>query len=84
MLLFLFDAIDDAVNNNADETKKSHVGCDLVLVLILALRSVLVPVVVPVVFVLPSTPSSKDIGWTHRVPPAGLPIEQVLGEYALS
>ena len=26
----------------------------------------------------------KVIGWGHRVPPAGLPIEQVLGEYSLS
>ena len=23
----------------------------------------------------------KVVGWAHRVPPAGLPIEQVLGEY---
>ena len=26
----------------------------------------------------------KVIGWGHRVPPACLPIEQVLGEYSLS
>ena len=26
----------------------------------------------------------KVIGWGHRVPPAGLPTEQVLGEYSLS
>ena len=26
----------------------------------------------------------KVVGWRHRVPPAGLPIEQVLGEYSLS
>ena len=25
----------------------------------------------------------KVIGWGHRVPPASLPIEQVLGEYSL-
>ena len=25
----------------------------------------------------------KVIGWGHRLPPAGLPIEQVLGEYSL-
>ena len=34
--------------------------------------------------VLPSTPHVKLIGGGHRVPPAGLPIEQVLGEYSLS
>ena len=34
--------------------------------------------------VLPSTPLVKLIGGGHRVPPAGLPIEQVFGEYSLS
>ena len=33
---------------------------------------------------LPTTPSCNDIGRRHRVPPAGLPIEQVLGEYSIS
>ena len=35
--------------------------------------------------VLPSTPHTCEIkGGGHRVPSAGLPIEQVLGEYSLS
>ena len=35
--------------------------------------------------VLPTTPYCKSIGRGHiRVSPAGLPIEQVLGEYSLS
>ena len=33
--------------------------------------------------VLPMTPFKKGYRWGHRVPPAGLPIEQVLGEYSL-
>ena len=34
--------------------------------------------------VLPTTPHVLIKGGGHRVPPAGLPIEQVLGEYSLS
>ena len=33
---------------------------------------------------LPTTPFVKVIGRGNRVPPTGLPIEQVLGEYSLS
>ena len=33
---------------------------------------------------LSTTPFVKVIGRRHRVPPSGLPIEQVLGEYSLS
>ena len=33
---------------------------------------------------LSTTPFVKEIRKGHRVPPAGLPIEQVLGEYSLS
>ena len=29
---------------------------------------------------LSTTPFVKEIRWGHRVPPAGLPIEQVIGE----
>ena len=33
---------------------------------------------------LSTTPFVKDLGWGHRVPPAGLLIEQVLDEYVLT